>query len=185
MEPLFFKIQEDFRQWLEENHDKQKELLVGFYKTGSGKQSMTWPQSVDQALCYGWIDGVRRSLGEESYSIRFTPRKPDSIWSAVNIAKIEVLLSQGLVKPEGIAAYEKRKEAKSGIYSHEQKEIATLPGELEAAFKVNEPAWEFFINQAPWYRKAVIHGIVNAKQEKTKLSRLEKLIKASQEGKRL
>jgi len=179
MEPVFFKTPADFRKWLEENHQKQPEVLVGFYKTGTGKQSITWPQSVDEALCFGWIDGVRRSLGEESYTIRFTPRRAGSIWSAVNINKIEVLLAQGLVKPEGIAAYQKRTEAKSRIYAFEQKEDAVLPKELEDIFKANLAAWEFFIKQAPSYRKRVIHNVISAKQEKTKFARFEKLIDAS------
>ena len=185
MEPVFFKTPDNFREWLEANHDKEKELLVGFYKVGSGKQSITWPESVDQALCYGWIDGVRRSLGEESYTIRFTPRKPNSIWSAVNINKMENLLDKGLVKPEGLAAYEKRTEAKSRIYAFEQKEDAVLSDDLEKAFKAHAQAWEFFMKQAPSYRKRMIHRIMTAKQEKTKLSGFEKLVRASEEGKRL
>ncbi|MEL1243225.1 YdeI/OmpD-associated family protein [Flavobacterium sp. DGU11] len=185
MEPHFFKTQADFRKWLDKNFEKETELLVGFYKTNSGKPSMTWPESVDQALCYGWIDGVRKSLGEESYTIRFTPRKATSIWSAVNIRKMEVLQEKGLMKPAGIAAFEKRKESKSGIYSHERKEAAVLPPELEKEFKANGTAWEFFIKQAPSYRNAVIHIITNAKQEKTRQSRFEKLVNASAEEKRI
>ena len=185
MEPVFFKTPADFRAWLENNHDRQSELIVGFYKVGSGKQSITWPESVDEALCFGWIDGVRRSLGKDSYTIRFTPRRADSIWSAVNINKMEKLLEKGLVKPEGIAAYEKRKDEKSKVYAFEQRKDAVLPAELEAAFKANTAAWDFFMKQAPSYRKVVLHWITTAKQEKTKLSRFEKLVKASAEGKRL
>jgi uncharacterized protein YdeI (YjbR/CyaY-like superfamily) len=120
MKPVFFKTPDDFRAWLEENHDKESELLVGFYKTGTGKPSITWPESVDQALCFGWIDGVRRSFDKDSYTIRFTPRRPNSTWSSINIRKMEELLAKGLVKPEGLAAYKKRKEDNSEIYSHEQ-----------------------------------------------------------------
>lgn len=185
MKPVFFATPSDFREWLEKNYKSKTELLVGFYKTGSGKQSITWPESVDQALCFGWIDGVRRSLGEESYSIRFTPRKPNSIWSAVNIKKMDDLMSQGLVKPEGIAAFEKRTEAKSKVYSHERTQDAVLPDELEAIFKTNTAAWEYFMKQAPSYRKVMLHHITSAKQEKTRLSRFEKLLKASEEGKRV
>ncbi|MGQ2982528.1 YdeI/OmpD-associated family protein [Flavobacterium sp.] len=131
MEPHFFKTPADFRKWLDKNHETKTELLVGFYKTGTGKASMTWPESVDQALCYGWIDGVRRSLGEESYTIRFTPRKPTSIWSAVNIDKMADLQKKGLVQPAGLAAFEKRTESKSRVYSHERTEAAQLSAEME------------------------------------------------------
>ena len=185
MNPIFFKTENDFRQWLDAHYDTEAELLVGFYRTGSGKESITWPQSVNQALCYGWIDGVRKSRDEESYTIRFTPRRDTSIWSAVNIKKMEELQEQGLMKAAGLEAFAKRKESKSKIYSHERKEAAVLSEELETAFKANAPAWEFFMRQAPSYRNMVIHLIVTAKQEKTKLSRFEKLLNASAEGKRL
>src|SRR5918993_5745637 len=118
--PTFFAKQSDFRKWLQKNHKKETQLLVGFYKVGSGKPSMTWSQSVDEALCFGWIDGVRKSINEHSYSIRFTPRKPTSIWSAINIAKMDKLLKQGLVKPAGLASFNLRKESRSRIYSHER-----------------------------------------------------------------
>lgn len=185
MKPHFFETPADFRKWMEKNHAAEPELLVGFYKTSTGKKSITWPESVDVALCYGWIDGVRKSLGEESYTIRFTPRRPGSIWSAVNIGKMESLIKQGFVKPEGVAAYEKRTEARSKIYSHEQKETAVLPHEMETEFKQHPEAWAFFMAQAPSYRKAVLHLIASAKQEKTKQSRFEKLLEASKQGKRL
>lgn len=185
MGPIFFKDQNDFRQWLEEHYTTQAELLVGFYKTNSGKPSITWPQSVDQALCYGWIDGVRRSLGAEAYTIRFTPRKPGSIWSAVNIDKMERLIADGLVKPEGLAAFAKRTEAKSRIYGHERIEDAKLPPEMEKAFKAHAAAWEFFTTQAPSYQKIMLHWVTTAKQEKTRQSRFEKLLELSKEGKRM
>jgi uncharacterized protein YdeI (YjbR/CyaY-like superfamily) len=185
MEPHFFKSPKDFRTWLEKHYDKETQLIVGFYKMGSGKESITWPQSVEQALCFGWIDGIRRSLEADSYTVRFTPRKPGSIWSAVNINKMEELLTQGTVKPEGIAAYERRKEAKSKIYVYEQEEDAILREEFEASFKANVPAWEFFIKQAPHYRRRMIHHVMTAKQEKTIRSRFEKLVQASLENKRL
>jgi uncharacterized protein YdeI (YjbR/CyaY-like superfamily) len=185
MEPVFFEKPEDFYKWLEKNHKTEKELIVGFYKTGSGKPSITWPESVDQALCFGWIDGVRRSLGEESYTIRFTPRKPNSIWSVVNIKKMEQLMAKGLLKPEGLAAFEKRTEAKSRIYSHEQEEAGRLSPEFEKAFKANKSAWDFFTTQAPSYQKVMIHHVMTAKQEKTRQARFEKLLQASAEGKRV
>lgn len=185
MNPHFFATPDDFRKWLDKNHEKETELLVGFYKVGSGKPSMTWPESVDQALCYGWIDGVRRSLGEDAYSIRFTPRRPGSIWSAVNIDKMENLLKKNLVKQAGIAAYGKRTENKSRIYAFEQKEDPKLSDTMEKEFKANKTAWDFFMKQAPSYRKQMIHRIVSAKQEKTQKSRFEKLVSTSSEGKRV
>ncbi len=184
MKPTFFPTPQEFRQWLEKNHQTEKELLVGFYKVGTGKASMTWPESVDQALCFGWIDGVRRSIDEESYSIRFTPRKPTSIWSAVNIRKMEELTTTGLMTKAGLKAFDLRKEERSAIYSHE-KEAASLSPEFEDLFKANKKAWEFFITQAPSYQKVMRHWIMSAKQEKTRASRLEKTIRESEAGKRV
>jgi uncharacterized protein YdeI (YjbR/CyaY-like superfamily) len=184
MEPTFFKTQEDFRAWLQHNHADKTELLVGFYTTKSGKPSITWPQSVDQALCFGWIDGVRKYINEDSYSIRFTPRKSKSIWSAVNIKKIAELTEKGLMQPAGVAAYAKREEKRSAIYSFENEEMQLAPA-YEKQFKANKTAWEFFQSQAPWYKKQMQHRVMSAKQEKTQLSRLENLIKASGEGKRI
>ncbi|MCW3124219.1 MAG: hypothetical protein JWQ38_3711 [Flavipsychrobacter sp.] len=165
-------------------YKKADELFLGYYKISSGKASVTWPESVDEALCFGWIDGVRKSIDEASYFIRFTKRQPSSIWSAVNIAKVEKLQKQGLMKPEGIAAYEKRKEHKSKIYSYERGEVA-LAAAYEKLFKANKPTWTFFAAQAPSYRKVTIHQVMGAKQEKTQQSRLEKLILASADKKRL
>lgn len=183
MEPSFFKTPEEFRAWLQHNHATQTELLVGFYKTNSGKPSITWPQSVNQALCFGWIDGVRKNVSEDSYSIRFTPRKPKSIWSAVNIKKIAELTEQGLMQPAGIAAYAKREEKRSGIYSFENEEMQFSPAYMKM-FKANKTAWGFFEAQAPWYKKLWRHRVMSAKQEKTQLSRLEKLIGLCAEGKK-
>lgn len=184
MTATFFPTPEDFRKWLEKNHTTEKELLVGFWKVGTKKPSMTWSESVDQALCFGWIDGVRKSIDDESYSIRFTPRKPTSIWSAVNIRKVEELTKDGLMTEAGRKAFELRKEEKSAIYSHE-KEPATLDPEFEKQFKANKKAWEFFSNQAPSYKKVMLHWIMSAKQEKTRLSRLEKTIRESELEKRV
>lgn len=181
---IFFETQEKFRKWLENHHQTEKELLVGFYKVNTKKPSMTWSESVDQALCFGWIDGVRKSIDEESYSIRFTPRKATSIWSSVNIKKIEELTKAGLMTAEGTKAFELRKEEKSGIYSHE-KEPAVLDSDYEKQFMANKKAWEFFCNQAPSYRKVMLHWIMSAKQEKTRISRLEKTIKESELEKRV
>lgn len=184
MKPTFFPTPKDFRQWLEKRHQTEKELLVGFYKVGTGKPSMTWPESVDQALCFGWIDGVRRSIDDESYSIRFTPRKPTSIWSAVNIRKMEELTKAGLMQEAGLKAFELRKEERSAIYSHEKK-TAVLDPTFEKQFKANKKAWDFFITQAPSYQKVMLHWIMGAKKEKTRVSRLTKTIRESELGKRL
>jgi uncharacterized protein YdeI (YjbR/CyaY-like superfamily) len=180
----FFATQADFRAWLEKHHKKETELLVGFYKVSSDKPSMTWSQSVDQALCFGWIDGVRKSIDAESYSIRFTPRRSNSIWSAINIQKVEELNKAGLMTPEGQKAFDLRTENKSRIYSHE-KEPAILDPNYESQFRMNPIAWEFFNAQAPSYKKVMTHWIMTAKQEKTRLSRLEKTIQISEQQKRM
>ncbi|HMI07048.1 MAG TPA: YdeI/OmpD-associated family protein [Flavobacterium sp.] len=184
MKPHFFKDQNDFRKWLSKNHEKETELLVGFHKVGSRKPSMTWPESVDQALCFGWIDGVRKSVDADSYTIRFTPRKSDSIWSTVNINKMEVLTKAGLMQPAGLAAFAKRKDSKSGIYSHETEEKSLTPA-YEKIFRANKKAWDFFCSQPPGYRKTAIHLVMTAKQEKTQISRLESLIADSAAGLRM
>ncbi len=184
MTATFFENQLQFREWLENNHNKETELIVGFYKVGSGKPSMSWSESVNQALCFGWIDGVRKSIDQESYCIRFSPRKPNSIWSAVNIKKIEELTNAGLMKPEGLKVFSLRKEERSKIYSHER-EFVELTVAYTNQFKQDGLAWDFFINQAPSYRKVITHWIMSAKQEKTRQSRLEKTITASRHQKRL
>ena len=184
MKPLFFSTQLEFRKWLSKNHKTETELLVGFYKVKSKKPSMTWSQSVDEALCYGWIDGVRKSIDDESYCIRFTPRKKTSIWSAVNIKKMEVLIENGLMQPSGLKIYKSRTEKKSKIYAYEQK-IVKLSAAYERIFKSNKKAWDFFSSQASSYQKKMIHRIMSAKQEKTQISRLEKVIKESEQLKRV
>lgn len=184
MKPIFFANQNDFRKWLKKYHNKEKELFVGFYKVSSNKPSMTWSESVDQALCFGWIDGVRKSIDAESYTNRFTPRRPTSIWSAINIKKIEVLTAKGLMMPAGLKAFQLRKESRMGIYSHEKDPVDLSP-EYQKLFKKNKEAWKFFISQAPSYKKVMIHWIMNAKQEKTRLSRLEKAITVSDQQKRM
>ncbi|TDO95422.1 YdeI/OmpD-associated family protein [Flavobacterium sp. 245] len=184
MAPTFFSTQEKFREWLEKHYQNETELLVGFYKVKSKKPCMTWSESVDQALCFGWIDGIRKTIDDESYTIRFTPRKKSSIWSAINIKKIEQLTKAGLMKEAGIKAFEFRSEERSKIYSHEN-EAYVLDPEFEKQFKAHKTAWEYFNNQAPSYKKVIIHVIMSAKQEKTRLARLEKAIKFSAEGKRM
>ena len=176
MQATFFPTKYDFRKWLEQNAETEAELLVGYYKVNSGKPSMSWSESVDQALCFGWIDGVRRSIDSESYCIRFTPRRKNSIWSDIDIRKVEELTRAGLMTPAGLTAFSFRKEQKSGIYSFENKYLE-LDSETENYFKKQIVAWENFSNKAPSYQKRAIHWIMSAKQEKTKLSRLEQVIK--------
>ena len=179
--PTFFETSTTFRKWLQTNHKKENELLVGFYKVGSGRKSITWSQSVDEALCFGWIDGVRRSIDVNSYSIRFTPRKSTSIWSSINIKKVEELIDRGVMQPMGIAIYEKRSEHKSRIYSYE-KEAVKLSREFEKVFKANKKAWIFFQSLAPSYRKPATNWVMSAKQEITRIKRLTELIADSDSG---
>ena len=184
MNPVYFKNQNGFRKWLEDNHDKATEIIVGYYKAGTRKHNMTWSQSVDQALCFGWIDGIRRSVDNERYCIRFTPRKPTSTWSIINIKKIEDLKRKGLMKKPGLEVFNNRKMSNSGIYSFEN-ENPRLDSSLEELFKANKNAWEFFIKQAPSYQKTRIHWVMSAKQEMTRIARLTKLITASDNNNRL
>lgn len=184
MNATFFATQQDFRRWLEKNYKSQTEVIVGYYKVGSGKPSMTWSESVDQALCFGWIDGIRRSIDADSYCIRFTPRRPYSIWSVINICKVEELTKLGLMKSEGLKAFELRKDHKSKIYSYENPSI-NLELNFEKQFKRNKAAWKYFTAQAPSYQKLIVDWIMSAKQEKTQLSRLEKAITASADNRRL
>lgn len=178
-QPQFFKNQNEFRKWLQKNHKKETELLVGFYRVGTGKPSMTWSESVDQALCFGWIDGVRKSIDTQSYQIRFTPRKSSSIWSAVNIRKMKELVEKGLMKPAGLESFKKRKEDKSVIYPHEKEEVHFSP-EYEKQFKANKKAWKYFKTLATSYRKNSKNWVMSAKQESTRTSRLAQLIKDSE-----
>ena len=182
MEIHFFKNQLEFRDWFEKNHDKAREILVGFYKKETGKPSLTWPESVDQALCFGWIDGIRRSLGPESYTIRFTPRKPKSIWSAINLAKMEVLIREKKVKAVGLAIYEKRDPAKTNKYSFEQEKNPALCRALLKPFKTQKKAYAWFKASAPSYQKAAIHWVMSARREATQMSRLKTLIEDSERG---
>lgn len=178
LQPTFFPNSKDFRKWFEKNHKNAKELLVGFYKVTSGKKSITWPESVDEAICFGWIDGVRKSIDTESYSIRFTPRKPTSIWSAINIKKVEELTKKGLMHQAGVAAFSKRQEKRSAVYSYE-KEPEILSPEFLKKLKATKKAWAFFKTMAPSYQRSCVHWIMTAKQEATKLKRLEELINDS------
>ncbi|HUX97326.1 MAG TPA: YdeI/OmpD-associated family protein [Bacteroidales bacterium] len=184
MKPIYFQRQKEFRKWLEKNHSIEKELIVGYYKKETGKPSMTWSESVDQALCFGWIDGIRRNVDDESYSIRFTPRRPGSNWSRVNIKKVEELSKAGLLTPVGLELFNNRKDKHGDRYSYENFS-AVLPVEMEKLFRKNKAAWSYFEKQAPSYKKVRIYWINSAKQEETRMNRLKKLILVSEEGKRL
>ena len=184
-DPLFFPDAQAFRGWLEANAASASELLVGFHKVSSGRPSMSWSESVDEALCFGWIDGRRKRIDDASYTIRFTPRKAGSIWSAVNIAKMEQLRAAGRMTPAGERAFALRTEARSGVYSHEQAQAAALTAQETAAFQVDAPAWAYFETLPPGYRKQVLHWITTAKKPETRAARLAKLMQACAAGKRL
>lgn len=184
MLPKFFKTPAAFRKWLETHHASSKELWVGFYKKGSGKPSIDWPESVDEALCFGWIDGVRKSIDAESYMIRFTSRKPTSVWSAVNIRNVEKLVKEKRMLPAGMKAFAARKENRSGIYAYEQRSPELVEPYL-GKLKRNKSAWKFFQDQPPSYRKVMNWWVVSAKQEETRLKRLDKLIEESAAGRRM
>ena len=177
--PIFFAFPAEFRAWLEEHHAQASELWVGFDKKGTGRPGMTWPAAIDQALCFGWIDGVRKGIDDESYAIRFTPRRARSIWSAVNIKRAQELIESGLMRPAGLAAYEQRTEERSGVYAYEQRDAATLGDDYERQFRANEQAWAFFQAQTAWYRKTATWWVVNAKKDETKPRRLVTLVEDS------
>ena len=181
LKPIFFASPAAFRKWLQKNHQNKKEVLAGYYKVGTGKPSMTWSESVDQALCFGWIDGIRKSIDDESYCIRFTPRKPDSIWSAVNIRKVKELSGKGLMEKAGLEAFQKRKAEKSKIYSFEREEAKLAP-EFEKRLKGNKKAWQYFQALAPSYQKTSIYWVMSAKQQATREKRLAQLISESAKG---
>ena len=182
-EPKFFTTLAEFRRWLKANHAKSDELLVGFFKVGTGKPSISWKESVDEALCFGWIDGVRKSIDGERYMIRFTPRKATSNWSKVNIKRYGELKQLGLVMPCGATAFE-RSSSKRRDYSYEQK-LRKLDDAYEKILRKNKEAWEFFSAQAPWYQRVASFWVMSAKKEETRQKRLEKLIDHSSNGKRL
>jgi len=172
---IYFRTPAELRKWFRANHAKAAELWLGYYKKDSGKTSVTWPESVDEALCVGWIDGIRKSVGPESYTIRFTPRRKGSIWSAVNIARVKVLTGEKRMQPGGLAAYAKRKDNKSGIYAYEQRHDR-LEEPYAGLLKTNKAAAAFFEAQPPYYRKRMGWWIVSAKKEATRMERLAKLI---------
>jgi uncharacterized protein YdeI (YjbR/CyaY-like superfamily) len=182
--PSFFKNQSSFHKWLEKNHDKFSELTVGFYKVNSEKLSFTYKEALDEALCFGWIDGIRKSIDEESYTIRFTPRNPKSIWSAVNIKRIKELKELGLMQSAGLKVFEQRDVRKSNLYSFERENVK-LTDIYEKQFRKNKKAWSFFEAQPPSYRKPAMWWVMSAKQEETRLKRLETLIADSEKGLRI
>jgi uncharacterized protein YdeI (YjbR/CyaY-like superfamily) len=184
LKPKFFRAPDDFRTWLEKNHATATELWVGFYKKDSGKPSITWPESVDQALCFGWIDGIRKGVDEISYQIRFTPRRRGSIWSATNIKGAKELTRQKQMQPAGLKAFAARIENKSGIYSYEQRSTE-LSEPYAKLLKKNKAAWNFFEKQPPSYRKMIGWWIISAKKEETRMIRLTRLISECAKGKRL
>lgn len=177
--PRFFPSPAAFRAWLECHHGPTRELLVGFHKRHTGRPSLTWPQSVDEALCFGWIDGVRRRIDDATYTIRFTPRKLGSIWSAVNLRRARALVKEGRMRPAGLKVFQERDRKKSGLYSFEQRRTIRLPPRFARLLRANPKAWNFFRSQAPWYQRTASFWIVSAKQEKTRLSRLSQLIACS------
>jgi uncharacterized protein YdeI (YjbR/CyaY-like superfamily) len=184
MKPRHFKTPAEFRAWLEKHHATERELWVGYYKKDTGRPSITWRESVDEALCFGWIDGVRRPVDAESYTIRFTPRKPTSNWSAINVRRVKELMQSGHMRPAGQAAFEARRDKTSAGYS-----IAALPVDLDPAhakrLRRHPAAWKFFQAQPPGYRKMVNHWLNSAKQETTRLARIELLVTHSARGERV
>jgi uncharacterized protein YdeI (YjbR/CyaY-like superfamily) len=179
LDPVFFAKPSEFHAWLEKNHDKAPEVWVGFHKKSSGKPSITWAESVDEALCFGWIDSVRRSVNDTSYANRFTRRKASSTWSAVNIKRAKELIRLGRMEQAGLKAFEQRSDERSAIYSYEQRRSATLSGLFETQFHANKKAWKFFRAQAPWYQRVAAFWVLNAKKEETRLRRLARLIEDS------
>jgi uncharacterized protein YdeI (YjbR/CyaY-like superfamily) len=179
-EPIFFASPEEFYAWLEEHHETESEVYVGFHKQHTGKRAMSWSEAVDQALCFGWIDGRVNKIDDDRYMQRFTPRKPGSNWSKVNVEKIAKLREAGLLRPAGLAAFEQRTDERTGVYSFERQ--TELPPEYEARLRANTAAAEYFESRPPWYRRTAIHLVMSAKREETRERRLEQLIEDSAAG---
>jgi uncharacterized protein YdeI (YjbR/CyaY-like superfamily) len=182
-DPTYFATEADFRWWLAANHARAPELLVGFWKKGTGKPSIDWPQARDQALCFGWIDGVRRSLGDEAYTIRFTPRRKGSIWSNVNVARYDALTEAGQMTPAGARAYEENK-GRTGVYAYEN-QLKALTDAETAVFRGNKAAWADWERRPPGYRKVVLHWVTGAKRPETRAKRLATLIEDSAAGRKV
>ena len=184
MKPKFFSSPAQFRIWLEQNHDRETELLIGFHKKSSGKKSVTYNEALDEALCFGWIDGVRKNLNETSYTIRFTPRKARSIWSNVNVNHVERLIKEKRMHAAGLEAYARRDPKRTGIYAFENRPKELTP-EYEKAFRANKTAWKFFEEQPPGYKNLAIFFVMSAKKEETRTKRLQRLIESSAKGVRI
>jgi len=182
--PVVFPSAADFRSWLEANHASAPELWVGYYKKGSGKSSMTYAEGVDEALCFGWIDGQIRSIDDEVYANRYTPRRPRSIWSTPNVRRMHELIADGRARPSGIAVFDARTPERTGVYSHDRRDEG-LPPDLEAAFRANDRAWRFWLDQPAGYRRQMTWWIISAKREDTRQRRLEALIAHCATGQRI
>jgi uncharacterized protein YdeI (YjbR/CyaY-like superfamily) len=185
VEPVFFATPDELREWLEQHHEQETELWVGLYKVGSGLPSVTWPQVVDECLCFGWIDGIRKGIDATSYANRITPRKPRSTWSLVNIRRVEQLKAGGRMQPPGLRAFAARADERSALYSYEQRHSAALTPAQEVRFRAAPEAWAFFEEQAPFYRQAALHWVTSAKQEATRERRFAQLLEDSAAGRRL
>jgi uncharacterized protein YdeI (YjbR/CyaY-like superfamily) len=184
MKPRFFTSQAAFRKWLDANHERATELRVGLWKVDSERGGLTYKQALDEALCAGWIDAVRRRIDDKSYSIRFTPRKAKSYWSEVNVRRMEQLIADGVVKPEGLRAFEARDPEKTKQYSYEERTRPLAP-EYEQQFRANRKAWTYFESEAPWYRRTASWWVMSAKREETRARRLAELIERSAKARRL
>ncbi|HEY6928987.1 MAG TPA: YdeI/OmpD-associated family protein [Thermoanaerobaculia bacterium] len=184
LKPVFFRTPADLQEWFDANHRSASELWVGYRKKSTGQPSVTWPESVDEALCVGWIDGIRKRIDEKSYTIRFTPRKTGSIWSAINIRRVAVLSREKRMRPSGRKAFAARTENRSGIYSYEQRPTQ-LVEPYRSVFQRNKKAWAFFEAQPPGYQKQVTWWVISAKREETRRKRLKQLVQGSAAGRRI
>lgn len=184
IKPVFFKSAAELRKWLKKNHNKANELWTGYYKKGVSKKSATYLETVEECLCFGWIDGLVRSIDAERYCQRLTPRRPNSIWSAVNIKKMETLIKSGRADESGIRVYKTRDKKRAGLYSFENNEHK-LGAAFEKKFKANKKAWEYYSNMAPWYKRTSAFWVVSAKREETRLKRLDELIRDSEAGRKI
>jgi uncharacterized protein YdeI (YjbR/CyaY-like superfamily) len=180
MKPIYFSSPQEFYDWLEQNHETADEVYVGFHKQHTGKRAMSWSEAVDQALCFGWIDTRTNAIDDDRYMQRFTPRKPGSNWSKINVEKVAKLTEAGLMRPAGLAAFEKRTDEKTGVYSFERQ--TELAPEYDAQLRANRAAAEYFESRPPWYRRTAIHLVMSAKREETRLRRLAQLIEDSAAG---
>jgi uncharacterized protein YdeI (YjbR/CyaY-like superfamily) len=182
--PLFFKSAAEYRVWLEKNHESAKELWIGFWKKSTGKPSLTWQECVDESLCFGWIDGIRKSVDADAYKQRVTPRRPTSIWSQINIRRVGELTAAGRMRPAGLAAFEKRDRTKAYSFEQPRERVGLGPAE-EATFRKNRKGWEFFEAQPPGYKRTSSWWVMSAKKEETRQRRLKTLIRESAAGRRI